>query len=286
MKQLLLVFAVLFLFSCNDGNQDVPDFNFADANIQICGNGNKIVIYKIVDNEAIAIGLDNSQINDSLFVNEQILQPITLSKSGTNTIVYRTFDDNPGSSYFCSDIPPVSPLAISEWTGDGKLEIDVKIEKQDDNDGVAAEDEDLNGNGDYTDDDTDGDGIPNYIDIDDDGDGIPTITEIKYDDTNNDGTPDYLDSNDDGDSVDTIWESDSEDDDGDGIPNYRDADSSTPMAAERTLPKNTHTIYYTTAIIIDNLTWTKSNGDIVRYDLFDGFGSYQDSKKVEDNYEN
>jgi len=58
--------------------------------------------------------------------------------------------------------------------------------------------EDLNGNGDLTDDDTDMDGIPNYLDDDDDDDGILTIDE----DTNGDGDP----TND--------------DDDGDGIPNY------------------------------------------------------------------
>ena len=61
--------------------------------------------------------------------------------------------------------------------------------------------EDLNGNGDFTDDDTDGDGIPNYADADDDGDGILTIDEDANgdgnpmnDDSDNDGIPDYLDT--------------------------------------------------------------------------------------------
>ena len=40
-----------------------------------------------------------------------------------------------------------------------------------------TEEEDLNGDGDPSNDDTDGDGIPNYKDPDDDGDGIPTIDE-------------------------------------------------------------------------------------------------------------
>ncbi|NPA43615.1 MAG: hypothetical protein GXO27_06285 [Chlorobi bacterium] len=71
--------------------------------------------------------------------------------------------------------------------------------------------EDLNGNGDPTDDNTDKEleekyGIPahpDYVDPDDDGDGLLT----KYEDTNGDGDP----TND--------------DDDGDGIPNYLDADT-------------------------------------------------------------
>jgi hypothetical protein len=47
----------------------------------------------------------------------------------------------------------------------------------DDGDSFLTEEEDLNGDGDPSNDDTDGDGIPNYKDPDDDGDGIPTIDE-------------------------------------------------------------------------------------------------------------
>jgi hypothetical protein len=69
-----------------------------------------------------------------------------------------------------------------------------------DGDGVLDSVEDLNGDGDPTNDDTDMDGIPNYLDTDDDGDGVDTADE----DTNGDGDP----TNDDL--------------DGDQIPNYLD----------------------------------------------------------------
>jgi len=63
----------------------------------------------------------------------------------------------------------------------------------DDGDGLSTIFEDVNGNGDPTDDDTDGDGIPNYLDNDDDGDGIPT--NLENPDLNGDGNPaDALDS--------------------------------------------------------------------------------------------
>lgn len=48
-----------------------------------------------------------------------------------------------------------------------------------DGDGILSKDEDLNGNGIFTDDDTDGDGRQNYKDKDDDGDGVLTKTETK-----------------------------------------------------------------------------------------------------------
>ena len=69
-----------------------------------------------------------------------------------------------------------------------------------DNDGVYSYLEDLNGNGDVTDDDTDEDGIYNAIDLDDDGDGVFTIWEDLDEDgdpTNDigaNGIPNYLDA--------------------------------------------------------------------------------------------
>ncbi len=87
-----------------------------------------------------------------------------------------------------------------------------------DGDGVNNFLEDLNNNGDLTDDDTDNDQIPNYLDTDDDGDTVPTAIEIigtgagtttnnyTYIDTDNDLTENYLDDDDDGDGLDTIDE--------------------------------------------------------------------------------
>ena len=49
-----------------------------------------------------------------------------------------------------------------------------------DGDGILSIDEDLNHDGDFTNDDTDGDGIPNYLDRDDDGDGYLTKEETKH----------------------------------------------------------------------------------------------------------
>jgi len=72
-----------------------------------------------------------------------------------------------------------------------------------DDDTVLSMDEDLDNDGEYTDDNTDGDNLPNFVDADDDGDG--TLT--KDEDPNNDGDP----TND--------------DTDGDGTPNYLDTDN-------------------------------------------------------------
>lgn len=101
-----------------------------------------------------------------------------------------------------------------------------------DNDTIPDLSEDINGNGDLTDDDTDGDGVPNYLDDDDDGDGVPTALEtngvgarganITFLDTDGDGIENYLDNDDDGDGVLTI----NEDYNGNGDPTDDDTDGS------------------------------------------------------------
>ncbi|MFQ3212517.1 MAG: hypothetical protein ACI9C9_000036, partial [Marivirga sp.] len=107
-----------------------------------------------------------------------------------------------------------------------------------DGDGVPDVIEDIDGDGDPTNDDTDGDGAPDYLDTDDDGDGIPTSEEDidgdgnpTNDDTDGDGIPDYLDGDDDGDGIPTSEEDidgdgdpTNDDTDGDGIPDYLDGD--------------------------------------------------------------
>ncbi len=102
-----------------------------------------------------------------------------------------------------SGLPAYSPVII-------KFKV-LQVNTDFDKDNVPNITEDLNGNGDPTDDNTDKENeeelnapaFPNYKDADDDGDGLPT----KDEDTNGNGDPT------------------DDDDDGDGIPNYLDKDT-------------------------------------------------------------
>ncbi|PQJ21594.1 gliding motility-associated C-terminal domain-containing protein, partial [Tenacibaculum sp. SG-28] len=92
---------------------------------------------------------------------------------------------------------------LIDTDGDGTPDIH---DTDDDGDGILTAEEDLDFDGDPTNDDSDNDGIPDYLDIDDDGDGINTIDESP--DLNGDGIPD--------DALDT---------DLDGIPDYLDVET-------------------------------------------------------------
>ena len=94
----------------------------------------------------------------------------------------------------------------------------------DDNDSVADNQEDVNNDGDVTNDDSDNDGVANVNDTDDDGDGVPTADEtygssndVSNTDSDNDGTPNYLDTDSDNDGV-----SDGQDNDANGDGNVDD----------------------------------------------------------------
>ncbi len=165
-----------------------------------------------------SIALQTFQANDYCF---DYVYPITVSMSDNSIITINNDTDrhniviisNPVATPYAVDIVyPFSIMASGTSSVINNLgqyfdaisacNTSISPQGDEDQDSVFNIDEDLNGNGDYTDDDTDGDGTPNYLDNDDDGDGILTINEDANgngtpvdDDTDGDGIPDYLDNN-------------------------------------------------------------------------------------------
>jgi len=269
MKKLFIFLIVISAISCNDGDSDIPEFDFSDSVINNCGD---LVLFKINGNEALVIELNQSNTDGIFFLTDWDETEFTL---GSDAITYRTFDSAPTSSYFCQNIPPTTPLITNEWIGSGKLIVDTflteddqdnvveidlientdgddfanYIDWDDDNDGVLTKDESVDGDDDPTNDDTDADGIPNYLDDDDDGDGVLTINESLTDDTDNDGIFDYLDS-------DTVT-----------VNNPR------PPGA------NVYKEIYDTTFTVELLKLTNANGNTKQFDVFD-YGSTSVEKTI------
>lgn len=224
MRKLILVFIFLVsLTTCDDGDILDVEIDFEEDTFLTCGD---LVFYKTKIDPPQSLSLQitspattledliETDSDGNLLITEETF---TISSTG-NTFHYRSYNDNP-ENYFCNDIPPSNvQITSDEQSTSGTAIVSISL-IEDDNDGVPAEMEDINGNGDLTDDDTDGDGLPNYLDEDDDGDNVLTITElidIDLVDANGDG-----DFNDD---VDGDVLTDMVDTDGDGIPNYLDKD--------------------------------------------------------------
>ena len=203
MRLLLLVLCLVFtLNSCDDGDVVVSNFDFADSTLERC------------DNFEFVFFLINSDSNESLAVsfstNADILSEqgqVEVTLNGDDQVIYRRFNSQVTSDYFCNPIPPTSPTVIEELVSTtGVITITTDGIEADDDD-IPSEIEDPTGML-----DTDGDGLIDIIDEDDDGDNVPTMFEpiilnadgtinLEESDTDGDGILDYLDPDDDGDGI-------------------------------------------------------------------------------------
>lgn len=220
MRKLFLVListCLLNIFSCDDGDVITVELDFGET-FKACSGASDLVFYKTKDDpsESLSLKVAGLTIDQILEVDETTkIYEKEITLSSTNPFNYRTYSNTelPASGLFCSDVP-LSNITITKdiESTDGTASLKTVL-TEDDNDGIPAELEDINGNGNLEDDDTDNDGIPNYIDADDDGDNILTKDEAPdpnedgdisdAQDTDGNGTPDYLDNDDDGDGVDT-----------------------------------------------------------------------------------
>ncbi|MFV9550752.1 hypothetical protein [Algibacter sp. PT7-4] len=221
MRKLFSVFILLnifFLSSCDDGDVITVDLDF-DNSFEACDGGDALVFYKTKEDpsESLSLKLDNVNLEDIFNVDEFGVFEETYTISTTNPFNYRTYSNTSlPNNLFCSVIPNSEIKITQDIESTSGNAILKTVLTEDDNDGIPAELEnrDPNGDGNYDDaQDTDGDGLPDYIDADDDGDNVLTKNEDPDPngdgdlsdalDTDNDGTPDYLDTDDDGDGIDT-----------------------------------------------------------------------------------
>ena len=220
MRNIFSFIVVSFLlFSCDDGDIITTSLEFGDT-FKACG---ELVVYKTKDEPSESISLKivspATTLDDFFETDVDTTNPLLVNLvnnefvfeiNTSNVFNYRTYN-TPPENLFCNDVPPANIEVTQDYAsyeGDATFTVELV---EDDNDGIPADLEDINGNGDLDDDDTDGDGLPNYLDADDDGDNVRTASEgANYtdedvlslaQDTDGDGTPDYLDADDDGDGV-------------------------------------------------------------------------------------
>jgi len=221
MNRIILLTTILItLLSCNDGDVFVTELHFPET-LQYCEGNTDLIVYSIKETPYESLSLKLPVDDKDNFTTLNDIAPIT-SLSETNTFNYRSYSGDP-SDIFCNSLPPSSPVILSNYTAAAGTVTFTTSVLEDDNDGIPADLEDINNDGDLTNDDTDNDGIPNYLDSDDDGDNVPTASEkpdpnddgdiSDAQDTDGDGTPDYLDDDDDGDGIITRYEDTNNDND-------------------------------------------------------------------------
>ncbi|WP_142785663.1 hypothetical protein [Changchengzhania lutea] len=284
----LLALIISIQYSCDDGDVITLEFDFEDS-FSVCGD-NDLVFYKTKDDpaETLSLKISNLSFADLLEVNEENTYEETFNLSAANPFNFRMYrDESLPTNLFCNVIPPDVNITQDIESNDGSATITTFL-VEDDDDGIPAELEDINGNGDLSDDDTDGDGIPNYLDFDDDGDNVRTKDEnpdVNEDgdlsdaqDTDGDSIPDYLDNDDDGDTVATRDEENDSADNNPGnditngeIPDYLNAEVVTTVEATA-YREHTIVLSYQVSLIISNFDL-----QLISQDVFD-FGTLDDSR--------
>lgn len=285
MKKIIILFcSCLFLTTCDDGDIITVELDFGDT-FEICGD---LVFFKTKDDPSESLSV---QITSPSLSIEDIISatsPITRTINGSsNTFNYRTYNAS-ADNFFCNDIPPSDIEIIQDYESLSGIVNIVTVLTEDDNDGIPAELEDINGNGDLDDDDTDGDSIPNYLDDDDDGDNVRTVTEnpeysqseglANAQDTDGDTIPDYLDNDDDGDNVLTRDEENNSQDENptNDVTNnevgadYLNAEIATTVTATA-YREHKITQTYEVSMFVENIDL-----EIIAQDVFD-FGTLSDS---------
>jgi len=110
MKKLFAFILTIVLFSCNDGDFDVPAFEFTDT-VNSCG---EYLLYKTSseNTEAIAINLSPTDLPTEVGEKE-------ISLGSTKSVTYRIFEDKIDKNYFCQSIPPLTPQILKELVANG-----------------------------------------------------------------------------------------------------------------------------------------------------------------------
>jgi len=217
----LLIICAISLLSCNDGDIFVTELDFPET-LEYCEGNTDLIIYSIKENpyESISIKLPIADKGNFTSVIDPATEDYpTTELSSTNTFNYRSYTGDP-SAIFCNSLPPTSPSILTNYEAtSGTVKFTTTL-FEDDNDGIPAnlEDDNIDGDNNHLTNprDTDNDGVPDYLDSDDDGDNVPTANENP--DPNNDGDlsdalntdgtdlPNYLDPDDDNDGTITRYE--------------------------------------------------------------------------------
>ncbi|MCZ8229739.1 hypothetical protein [Flavobacterium sp.] len=115
MKRFLgILFLIVMISSCDDGDLFLEDINFDKATVAKCSKND--IIYKLNEKEALLLELPGV-----IFPSETKTQEITIG--GSIRVVYRFFNGTVNTDNICETIPPATPIVVDQWTANagGKI---------------------------------------------------------------------------------------------------------------------------------------------------------------------
>jgi len=120
MKKLLgLLFFVVVLNGCDDGDLTIENISFEDVQAASCGE----TIYKLNGNQALYIKIPESE---NAFINETTPTDVPRVKTigGNISVTYRAYNGTAVAANICNTPGPIFPVATQEWIAtSGTIEI-------------------------------------------------------------------------------------------------------------------------------------------------------------------
>ena len=110
---LFLGLCISLLMACNDGNYTVERITFQGTELYSCtGDTTTTFVYKTQGKEALILKFPNGTLSNKV-------DSISGNIGNGYTLLYRTFDNAPNNTYFCTSPPSVSPKVLSEVQAQG-----------------------------------------------------------------------------------------------------------------------------------------------------------------------
>ncbi|WP_343485807.1 hypothetical protein [Allomuricauda sp. d1] len=128
MRKIATVLVLAFVASCSDGDLEIEAIDFDSVAVENCGTvaEDTQIFFKRNGTEALILTLQNGLLDDGT-VGDTTITSQTSSIPSQSQLVYRIFNDDVPSNYFCDAFPPVSPTVIEEVEAeDGILTIETK----------------------------------------------------------------------------------------------------------------------------------------------------------------
>lgn len=113
-KHLSLSLLLCLTISCGDGDLQIETIDFDSVSLQFCDTplpDSSNLLFKVNGTESLILELQNGVLNNGV-VGETVTTESAVP--GQSKITYRVFDDAVTQSYFCDEVPPVSPIVLQE----------------------------------------------------------------------------------------------------------------------------------------------------------------------------
>lgn len=115
MKKLVLSLMLFGLCACSDGDLQIDTLDFDDISVDNCDDLTQTganILFKTSSNEALILELPSGVFNNGNSTTVAV-ETIRTIPSGSQ-LTYRLFSDDVSNGYFCSDIPPATPIVTED----------------------------------------------------------------------------------------------------------------------------------------------------------------------------